>query len=168
MLDFCNGDKEIFNKYMPELSKGLDNKQDIQKSYPKILSELESKVKAEYKKQMGGKTYEQHTNEYKAVCKKAIGTKDSAELAKNFVENAKQSAAYTEIGIKIATSMLLPGSSLVKGTTTKLIASMGEKAAYIEEIWPNLNSMDKEKNIKGLEAIKKYGTIQDIEKLDAS
>lgn len=114
---------------MSELSSKMGSKEEIEKNFEKIMNEIQAKCETEYKKALGNKSYEQYESEYNAACKKVIGTKDYKETAKNFVENAKTQAAYTETGLTIAASLLLPGSSVVRGGLQKAAVKYGEKTA---------------------------------------
>lgn len=129
LLEFCDGDTELLNQYMQSLSKKYTNSSDIKKNMPKIMDELQKQMQAEYKKELKGKSFEKYEAEFNAATEKVLGKKDSKTIAKNFVQNAKAQAAYTEIGIVIATSLLLPGSSAVKGAVKKAAVKYGEKAA---------------------------------------
>lgn len=128
MLNFCNGDKELLNTYMQKLNADYSSRDEIIKDYPNIVSNLETQMKTAYEKELNGKDYALYTNEFNSACQRVIGRKDAKTAAKNFVENAKTQAAYTEIGLTIATSLLLPGSSAVKATAQKL-GPQGVKAA---------------------------------------
>ena len=128
MLNFCNGDKELLNTYMQKLNADYSSRDEIVKDYPNIVSNLETQMKTAYEKELNGKDYALYTNEFNSACQRVIGRKDAKTAAKNFVENAKTQAAYTEIGLTIATSLLLPGSSAVKATAQKL-GPQGVKAA---------------------------------------
>ncbi|DAB20877.1 TPA: hypothetical protein CPT85_08790, partial [Candidatus Gastranaerophilales bacterium HUM_21] len=128
MLNFCNGDKELLNTYMQKLNADYSSRDEIVKDYPNIISNLETQMKTAYEKELNGKDYALYTNEFNSACQRVIGRKDAKTAAKNFVENAKTQAAYTEIGLTIATSLLLPGSSAVKATAQKL-GPQGVKAA---------------------------------------
>ena len=128
MLNFCNGDKELLNTYMQKLNADYSSRDEIVKDYPNIVSSLETQMKTAYEKELNGKDYALYTNEFNSACQRVIGRKDAKTAAKNFVENAKTQAAYTEIGLTIATSLLLPGSSAVKATAQKL-GPQGVKAA---------------------------------------
>lgn len=128
MLNFCNGDKELLNTYMQKLNADYSSRDEIIKDYPNIVSSLETQMKTAYEKELNGKDYALYTNEFNSACQRVIGRKDAKTAAKNFVKNAKTQAAYTEIGLTIATSLLLPGSSAVKATAQKL-GPQGVKAA---------------------------------------
>ena len=128
MLNFCNGDKGLLITYMQKLNADYSSRDEIVKDYPNIVSNLETQMKTAYEKELNGKDYALYTNEFNSACQRVIGRKDAKTAAKNFVENAKTQAAYTEIGLTIATSLLLPGSSAVKATAQKL-GHQGVKAA---------------------------------------
>lgn len=129
LLEFCDGDTELLNQYMESLSTQYTNSSDIKKNLPKIMDELQKQMQVEYKKELKGKSFEKYEAEFNAATEKVLGKKDSKTIAKNFVQNAKAQAAYTEIGIVIATSLLLPGSSALKGAMKKAAVKYGEKAA---------------------------------------
>ena len=129
LLQFCNGDQNLVNEYMKTLSAKMGSKSEIEKNLPKIMEELIQKAEAQEKEALGNKTYSQYQQEYETACKKVFGTKDYKETAKNFVENAKTQAAYTEIGITIAASMLLPSSSIARKGIQKAALKYGEKAS---------------------------------------
>ena len=129
LLQFCNGDQNLVNEYMKNLSAKMGSKSEIEKNLPKIMEELIQKAEAEEKEALGNKTYSQYQQEYETACKKVFGTKDYKETAKNFVENAKTQSAYTEIGITIAASMLLPSSSIARKGIQKAALKYGEKAS---------------------------------------
>lgn len=128
MLNFCNGDKELLNEYMQKLNADYSSREEIVKDYPNIISNLETQMKSAYEKELNGKDYAVYTSEFDSACQRVIGRKDAKTAARNFVENAKTQAAYTEIGLTIATSLLLPGSSAVKTAAQKL-GPQGVKAA---------------------------------------
>ena len=129
LLEFCGGDKELVAKYMDSLSKKYTSSSEIEKNMPKIMAELQKNMEAEYKKELKGKSFEKYQSDFNKACEKVIGKNDAKTTAKNFVESAKTQAAYTEIGIVIATSLLAPGSSVVKGAVKKAALKYGEKAA---------------------------------------
>ena len=129
LLEFCDGDKELLTQYMDSLSKKYTSSSEIDKNLPKIMDELQKNMDAEYKKELNGKSFEKYEAEFNKACEKVLGEKDAKTIAKNFVANAKTQAAFTEIGIVIATSVLLPGSSLVKGAVQRTAVKYGQKAA---------------------------------------
>ena len=129
LLEFCGGDKELVAKYMDSLSKKYTSSSEIEKNMPKIMAELQKNMEAEYKKELKGKSFEKYQSDFNKACEKVIGKNDAKTIAQNFVESAKTQAAYTEIGIVIATSILLPGSSAVKGAAKKAALKYGKKAA---------------------------------------
>ena len=129
LLQLCNGDKNLLNEYMNNLSSQMGSRSEIEKNLPKIMEELIAKCETQEKEALGSKTYAQYKQEYETSCKKVFGTKGYKETAQNFVESAKTQAAYTEIGITIAASMLLPGSSLARKGIQKTAVKYGEKAA---------------------------------------
>ncbi len=129
LLQLCNGDKNLLNEYMNNLSSQMGSRSEIEKNLPKIMEELIAKCETQEKEALGSKTYAQYKQEYETSCKKVFGTKGYKETAQNFVESAKTQAAYTEIGITIAASMLLPGSSLARKGIQKAAVKYGEKAA---------------------------------------
>lgn len=129
LFELSNGDQKLVNEYMKKVSLSTASKNDIQKNLPEIMKELESSCKKEYDNALNGKPFSQYENQYNSACKKVFGNKNSKDIAKNFVENSKTQAAYTEIGITIATSLLLPGSSAVKNGMQKAAVKFGEKTA---------------------------------------
>ena len=129
LLQLCNGDQNLVNEYMKQLTTEMGNRNEIEKNLPKIMDELLANCQAQEKQALGNKTYSQYQQEYETACKKVFGTKDYKDTAQNFVENAKTQAAYTEVGLTIAASILLPQSSVVRGTTQKLALKYGEQAA---------------------------------------
>lgn len=129
LLELSNGDQKLVNEYMKKVSLSTASKNDIQKNLPEIMKELEANCKKEYDNALNGKPFSQYENQYNSACKKVFGNKNSKDIAKNFVENSKTQAAYTEIGITIATSLLLPGSSVAKNGLQKAAVKFGEKTA---------------------------------------
>ena len=129
LLEFCGGDKELVAKYMDSLSKKYTSSSEIEKNMPKIMAELQKNMEAEYKKELKGKSFEKYQSDFNKACEKVIGKNDAKTIAQNFVESAKTQAAYTEIGIVIATTILAPGSSVVKGAVKKAALKYGKKAA---------------------------------------
>lgn len=129
LLYFCNGNQELVNEYMKNISARYTTRAEIEKHMPEILDELLNKCESEYKDALGVKSYAQYENEYNIACKKVFGKEDSKKIAQNFVKNAKNQAAYTEIGLTIATSILLPQSSIVKNSFQKMAVQYGKKAA---------------------------------------
>ena len=129
LLQFCNGDKNLVNEYMKNLSSSMGSRAEIEKNLPQIMDELIAKSKAQEQEALGGKTFSQYEQDYNTACKKVFGTKGYKETAQNFVSNAKTQAAYTEMGLTIATSLLLPGSSVVKSGMQKAALKYGEKTA---------------------------------------
>ncbi len=129
LLQFCNGDKNLVNEYMKNLSSSMGSRVEIEKNLPQIMDELIAKSKAQEQEALGGKSFSQYEQEYNTACKKVFGTKGYKETAQNFVSNAKTQAAYTEMGLTIATSLLLPGSSVVKSGMQKAALKYGEKTA---------------------------------------
>ena len=129
LLQFCNGDKNVVNEYMKNLSSSMGSRAEIEKNLPQIMNELLTKCKEQEQEALGGKTFSQYEQEYNTACKKVFGTKDYKQTAQNFVNNAKTQAAYTEVGLTIATAILLPGSSTVKTGIQKAALKYGEKTA---------------------------------------
>lgn len=129
LLQFCNGDQNLVNEYMKNLSSSMGSRAEIEKNLPQIMDELLTKCKSQEQEALGGKSFSQYEQEYNTACKKVFGTKDYKQTAQNFVNNAKTQAAYTEVGLTIATSLLLPGSSAVKSGMQKAALKYGEKAA---------------------------------------
>lgn len=129
LLYFCNGNQELVNEYMKNISARYTTRAEIEKHMPEIMDELLNKCESEYKDALGVKSYAQYENEYNIACKKVFGKEDSKKIAQNFVKNAKNQAAYTEIGLTIATSILLPQSSIVKNSFQKMAVQYGKKAA---------------------------------------
>lgn len=129
LLKFCNGNQELVNEYMKNISAKYTTRAEIEKHMPEIMDELLNKCKSEYKDALGVKSYSQYENEYNIACKKVFGKEDSKKIAQNFVKNAKTQAAYTEVGLTIATSLLLPQSSIVKTSFQKTALQYGKKAA---------------------------------------
>ena len=128
LLNFCNGNQELVNEYIKNISARYTTRAEIEKHMPEIMDELLNKCESEYKDALGVKSYAQYENEYNIACKKVFGKEDS-KIAQNFVKNAKNQAAYTEIGLTIATSILLPQSSIVKNSFQKMAVQYGKKAA---------------------------------------
>lgn len=129
LLYFCNGNQELVNEYMKNISARYTTRAEIEKHMPEIMDELLNKCESEYKDALGVKSYAQYENEYNIACKKVFGKEDSKKIAQNFVKNATNQAAYTEIGLTIATSILLPQSSIVKNSFQKMAVQYGKKAA---------------------------------------
>lgn len=129
LLQFCNGDKNVVNEYMKNLSSSMGSRAEIEKNLPQIMNELLTKCKEQEQEALLGKTFSQYEQEYNTACKKVFGTKDYKQTAQNFVNNAKTQAAYTEVGLTIATAILLPGSSTVKTGIQKAALKYGEKTA---------------------------------------
>ena len=129
LLKFCNGNQELVNEYMKNISAKYTTRAEIEKHMPEIMEELLNKCKSEYKDALGVKSYSQYENEYNIACKKVFGKEDSKKIAQNFVKNAKTQAAYTEVGLTIATSLLLPQSSIAKTSFQKTALQYGKKAA---------------------------------------
>ena len=129
LLDFCEDDRNMLTQYMDSLCKKYTSRSEIEENLPKIMDELQKKMEAEYKKELNGKSFEKYEAEFNKACEKVLGKKDAKTIAKNFVANAKTQAAFTEIGIVIATTILLPGSSVVKGAVRKAAVKSGERAA---------------------------------------
>lgn len=129
LLKFCNGNQELVNEYMKNISAKYTTRAEIEKHMPEIMDELLNKCKSEYKDALGVKSYSQYENEYNIACKKVFGKEDSKKIAQNFVKNAKTQAAYTEVGLTIATSLLLPQSSIAKTSFQKTALQYGKKAA---------------------------------------
>ena len=129
LLNFCNGNQELVNEYIKNISARYTTRAEIEKHMPEIMDELLNKCESEYKDALGVKSYAQYENEYNIACKKVFGKEDSKKIAQNFVKNAKNQAAYTEIGLTIATSILLPQSSIVKNSFQKMAVQYGKKAA---------------------------------------
>lgn len=129
LLELSNGDQKLVNEYMKKVSLSTASKNDIQKNLPEIMKELEANCKKEYDNALNGKPFSQYENQYNSACKKVFGKQDAQKIAQNFIENAKTQAAYTEIGITIATSLLLPGSSVAKNGLQKAAVKFGEKTA---------------------------------------
>ena len=127
--EFCGGNEELRNEYIKKISSGITNRKELKEHFIECLERLEKECKKELQKEFGGKTYEQHTKEYNEICKKAIGSENAENMARNYIENAKKYATYAEIGTTIALSLLLPGSSLVSTTGKKLTLKFGQKAA---------------------------------------
>lgn len=126
--DFCNGNEDVRNEYIKKISDGITNKKALNQNFMSCLEKLQKDCKSSLDKELGGKSFEEHTNEYNAVCRQAIGSEDAERLARNFIENSKKYAAYGEIGVTIAISLLLPGSGLAGAAGKKLALSLGEKA----------------------------------------
>lgn len=129
LLNFCNGNQGLVDEYMKNISARYTTRAEIEKHMPEIMDELLNKCESEYKDALGVKSYAQYENEYNIACKKVFGKEDSKKIAQNFVKNAKNQAAYTEIGLTIATSILLPQSSIVKNSFQKMAVQYGKKAA---------------------------------------
>ena len=129
LLQLCNGNKELVNQYMEQITSQMGSRAEIEKNMPKILEELQTNFKAEYDKKLAGKNFEQYTKEYEAAYSKALGGKNPEFATQNFIEKAKTQSAYTEMGLIIASSLLLPGSSTVAKGTAALAKQVGTKAA---------------------------------------
>ena len=129
LLQLCNGDKDILNEYMKNLSSEMGSRSEIEKNLPQIMEELLSKCEAQEQEALGDKTYTQYKQEYETACKKVFGTKSYKDTAESFVENAKMQAEFTDIGLTIATSILLPQSRVVKTGVQKMAARYGERTA---------------------------------------
>ena len=129
LLQLCNGDKDILNEYMKNLSLQMGSRSEIEKNLPQIMDAILSKCEAQEQEALGDKTYSQYKQEYETACKKVFGTKSYKDTAESFVENAKMQAEFTEIGLTIATSILLPQSRVVKTGVQKMAARYGEGAA---------------------------------------
>lgn len=129
LLEFCDGNKELVNEYMSQLTSKMGSRAEIEKNFVKILDELQQNCKKDYEKHLNGKTYEQYTKEYENAYSKALGGKDPEKETQSYITKAKTAAAYTEMGIIIASSLLLPGSSTVAKGTAALAKQVGTKAA---------------------------------------
>lgn len=129
LLEFCDGDQALVNSYLKNISAQMGSKAEIEKNMLNILNELSANCKKEYDIQLKGKSYEQFTKEYENAYSKALGGKNPEFETKNYIHNAKTAAAYTEMGILIASSLLLPGSSTVAKGTSALAMSVGKNAA---------------------------------------
>ncbi len=129
LLQFCNGDQNLVSEYMKSLTEDMGSTSEIEKNLPKIMDELIQKSEAQEKDVLGNKSYSQYKQEYETACKRVFGTEDYKETAENFVEKAKTQAGFTEIGLTIATSLLLPSSSIVRKGVQKAAVKYGERAA---------------------------------------
>ena len=129
LLEFCNNDKNLVNEYMSQLTTQMGSKAEIEKNLPKILEELQSNYKQEYTKKLNGKTYEQYTKEYENTYKKALGGTNPETETQNYITNAKMAAGFTEMGIVIASSFLLPGTSSFTKGATALTKKLGAQTA---------------------------------------
>lgn len=127
--EFCNGDEDVRNEYIKKISEGITNKKDLNQNFLTCLEKLQKDCKSSLDKELGGKSFEEHTKEYNEVCRQAIGSEDAEKLARNYIENSKKYAAYGEIGVTIAISLMLPGSGFVGAASKKLALTFGEKAA---------------------------------------
>ena len=114
---------------MKNLSSEIGSRSEIEKNLPQIMEELLSKCEAQEQEALGDKTYTQYKQEYETACKKVFGTKSYKDTAESFVENAKMQAEFTDIGLTIATSILLPQSRVVKTGVQKMAARYGERTA---------------------------------------
>lgn len=127
--EFCSGDTNIRNAYIKKCSEGITNKKELNAQFLTCLEKLEKDCKTSLDRELGGKSFAQHTKEYDALCRKAIGSEDAEQMAANYIENAKKYAAYAEIGVTIAASLLLPGSGVISSAGSRMAASLGQKAA---------------------------------------
>lgn len=127
--EFCNGNEDVRNEYIKKISEGITNKKDLNQNFINCLEKLQKECKSGLNNELGSKSFEEHTKEYNEICKEAIGSEDAEKLAKNYIENSKKYAAYGEIGVTIAISLMLPGSGLVGAAGRKLALKLGEKAA---------------------------------------
>ena len=108
LLQLCNGDRNLVNEYMKKLSSEMGSRKDIEKNLPQIMDEMLEKCEEQEKKALGNKSYSQYEQEYNTACKKVLGDKNYKEISQRFVQNAKTEAQFIEIGLSVATSLLLP------------------------------------------------------------
>lgn len=126
---FCNGDVNLRNEYLKKLSATNTKDANFATKLTSGLKQLEKDVDSAYKKELDGKSYEHWQNEYNKDSKAAFGEKNSKEMAEAYMQSQKQGIMFTEMGITIATTMLLPGSSLVAKGGVKLAQAVGTQAA---------------------------------------
>lgn len=128
MFQFCNFDSELFAQYMDSLSVSCGGKKEIREKLPQIMDELIAKCEAQEKEALGDKTYSQYKLEYETACKKVMGNQNYQKTAADFVENAKTQSAYVELGLTVATTMLFPGTTVIKKGVGK---GVGKAIGYI-------------------------------------
>jgi len=126
---FCNGDEKLKSEYIKKISEGITNKKELNEKFLTCLDKVEKDCKAAFDAQLGSKSFEEHTKEFNQLCKSATGKENPELYTKNYIENSKEFALYGEIGVTIATSILLPGSGLMQNAGRNLALKFGEKAA---------------------------------------
>ncbi|MBR5554984.1 hypothetical protein IKU74_03115 [bacterium] len=129
---FCNGNEDVTNEYIKKVSEGITNKEELNQKFLSCVETLEKDCKKVLDIQLNGKTFDEHTKEFNALCKEATGIENPELYTTSYIENSKTQSLYGEIGVTIATSLLLPGSSLVKTATQNLATKLGATAQIVK------------------------------------
>jgi len=90
LLNFCNGNQELVNEYIKNISARYTTRAEIEKHMPEIMDELLNKCESEYKDALGVKSYAQYENEYNIACKKVFGKEDSKKNSTEFCKKCKK------------------------------------------------------------------------------
>ena len=70
-------------------SEGITNKKELNKQFFNLPRKAGKDCKTSLARELDGKSFAQHTKEYNALCRKAIGSEDAEQMAANYIENAK-------------------------------------------------------------------------------
>lgn len=123
---FCGGNEKLRNEYLKKISSGSGGSEA---NIVQTLKKVQAETAKAYKKELGGKDFSYYEKAYNNSLKTAFGEKNSKAMAQAYMQSQKQGIMYTEMGLTIATTLLLPGSSLIARGSATLAREVGADVA---------------------------------------
>lgn len=129
LMQFCGGNKELYDNYMKGLSEEYKTPQEINKHLPEIMQKLQTKAEKETNRILKGKSYETYTQEYQNAFKDTFGNEDIQELTNGWIETQRTGSEYTKMAITLAATVMLGNSTSAAKFAQGIAARSGTATA---------------------------------------